>query len=96
MIEWAPHPKSLSKKYFSFEACKILSEKKNLLGSSDMSGWLSKVGVGVMIGWTMVVAGTVWNQEDPFRDDNDDDFGGNGDYDYQDDSDLKDHDDNED
>ena len=60
-----------------------------------MSGWLSKVGVGVMIGWTMVASGTVWNQENPFRDDNDDDFGGNDDYDYQDDSYLEDHDDNE-
>ena len=81
--------------YFSFEACKILSEKKNLLPSSDMSGWLSKVGVGVMIGWTLVASGTVWNQENPFRGDSDDDFGGNDDYDYQDDSDLEDHDDNE-
>ena len=81
--------------YFSFEAWKILSEKKNLLPSSDMSGWLPKVGVGVMIGWTLVLAGTVWNQETPFRDDSDDDFGGNDDYDYQDDSDLEDHDDNE-
>ena len=40
-------------------------------------------------------AGTVWNQENPFRDDSDDDFGGNDDYHYQDDSDLEDHDDNE-
>ena len=51
--------------------------------------------MGVMIGWTMVASGTVGNQEDHFRDDNDDDFGGNDDYDDQDDSDLKDHDDNE-
>ena len=33
-----------------------------------------------MIGWTMVASGTVWNQENPFRDDSDDDFGGNDDY----------------